>query len=68
MVSPVFPCYNILISIPYVLHIVNAFGDFIGTVKVYDLEYVTYVVEVEFVSGYRLQDTGYRIQDTGYRI
>ena len=27
-----------------------------------------YVVEVEFVSGYRLQDTGYRIQDTGYRI
>ena len=65
IVSPVFHCYNVLISIPYVLHIINAFRDFIGTVRGYDLEYI---VKVEFVSGYWLQDIGYRTQDTGYRI
>ena len=60
MSSPDFPCYNLLISIHYALHIVIALGEFIGTVRVCDLELPSRWI--------LSQDTGYRIQDTGYRI
>ena len=57
MSSPDFPCYNLLISIHYALHIVIALGEFIGTVRVYDLELPSRWI--------LSQDTGYRTQDTG---